>query len=185
MDEGINLKGWNAEHCLICARWLETFSALNCGNERWRSWRCLMNSNNGIFLYYSVWHLFCPRKQPSSFRVLTKLWLIYHSCCVFWFGRNFPACGYSGTLLNIGLHKGVHGKLCSSVLGAGDGTWPQTHAGWRIVIFSVPRSGEQGFDEHGRNFQRLMHSYCFKWEVATGFSSMTFCCCCFDWMGDF
>lgn len=43
------------------------------------------------------------------------------------------------------------------------------------MIFIVPRgSGEQGFDEHGRNFQGLMQSYCFKWEVASEFPSMDF-----------
>ena len=76
-----------------------------------------MNSNNGIFLYYSVWHLFCPRKQPSSFRVLTKLWFISHSCCVFsGLAEISPACGYSGTLLNIGLHKGMCGNHMSTHL---------------------------------------------------------------------
>lgn len=76
-----------------------------------------MNSNNGIFLYFSVWHLFCPRKQPSSFRVLTKLWFISHSCCVFsGLAEISPACGYSGTLLNIGLHKGMCGNHMSTHL---------------------------------------------------------------------
>lgn len=114
--------------------------ALNCGNERWRSWRCLMNSNNGIFLYYSVWHLFCPRKQPSSFRVLTKLWFICHSCCVFsGLAEISPACGYSGTLLNIGLHKGVHGNHMSALLCLGQEVvhGPQHMQGGRELWSSV------------------------------------------------